>query len=95
MTSLLSGIKTQAMAMLPQLIQTAEPQIESAIVRAMQGMTPEKKQLFSSNLNRLNSVVQREVASPAPVTQPESLPPSPSGGKKRKTRKVRKHKKRT
>jgi hypothetical protein len=82
------------MALLPQIIQTAEPQIESAVVTAMQKMTPQQKQLFSSNLNKLNTVVQRESTTPS---VPATLPPS-MGGKKRRTRKTRratKHKKRT
>lgn len=90
MAAFLSGLKTQAMAMLPQLIQTAEPQIETALVTSMQKMSPQQKQLFSTNLNKLNTVVQREVTTPTlPTTS------APMGGKKRKTRKTRKHKKRT
>ena len=88
-------VKNQAMALLPTLIQTAEPQIEAAVVRAMSGMTPDKKQLFSSNLNKLNTVVQRETTTPSISATPS---PTPMGGKKRrgrKTRRVTKHKKRT
>lgn len=89
MATFLSGLKTQAMAMLPQLIQTAEPQIEAAVVTAMQKMPPQQKQLFSANLNKLNTVVQRETA--ASLT----APPPMGGKKRRKTRRVTKHKKRT
>jgi len=80
-------VKTQAMALLPTLIQNSKPEIERAIVAGMQKMSPVQKQLFSSNLNEINTIVQREVATPAMTT-----PVAPMGGKKRKTRK---HKKRT
>jgi hypothetical protein len=94
MAAFLSGVKTQAMAMLPQLIQTAEPQIESAIVTAMQKMQPQQKQLLSANLNKLNTVVQRESTNP---TLPATVTPSMGGKKRRgrKTRRATKHKKRT
>jgi hypothetical protein len=86
MAGFLSGLKTQAMAMIPQLIQTAEPQLESAVVTAMQKMSPDQKQLFSSNLNKLNTVVQRETSSTATPSM---------GGRKKKTRRVKNLKKRT
>jgi len=75
-------VKTQAMALLPTLIQNSKPEIEKAIVAGMQKMSPQQKAIFSSNLNEINTIVQREVST---VT-------TPMGGKKRKTRK---HKKRT
>jgi hypothetical protein len=84
-----SFVKTQAMALLPTLIQNSKPEIEKAIVTGMQKMSPEQKQIFSSNLNDINTIVQRESS---PVARP------PMGGKKRRTRKTRraaKHKKRT
>jgi hypothetical protein len=79
-------VKTQAMALLPTLIQNSKPEIEKAIVTGMQKMSPQQKDLFSSNLNEINTIVQREV-----TTVPAM------GGKKRKTRtrKIRKYKKRT
>jgi hypothetical protein len=79
-------VKTQAMALLPTLIQNSKPEIEKAIVTGMQKMSPVQKKLFSENLNEINTIVQREVSLPA-TTAPASM-----GGKKRKTRK---HKKRT
>lgn len=85
-------VKTQAMALLPTLIQNSKPEIEKAIVAGMQKMSPQQKGLFSSNLNEINTIVQREVSVPPAVTAPSM------GGKKRKTRKTRrvtKHKKRT
>lgn len=85
-------VKTQAMALLPTLIQNSKPEIEKAIVTGMQKMSPQQKQVFSSNLNEINTIVQREN-----TEQPATLVPSTMGGKKRKTRtrKTRKHKKRT
>lgn len=77
-------VKTQAMALLPTLIQNSKPEIEKAIITGMQKMSPQQKELFSSNLNEINTIVQREAS--APVAIPAM------GGKKRKTRK---HKKRT
>lgn len=73
-------VKNQAMALLPTLIQNSKPEIEKAIVTGMQKMSPTQKQLFSSNLNEINTIVQRESTSPPPAM----------GGKKRKTRKVKK-----
>lgn len=85
-------VKTQAMALLPTLIQNSKPEIEKAIVTGMQKMSPQQKQVFSSNLNEINTIVQRES-----IEQPATLTPPTMGGKKRKTRtrKTRKHKKRT
>lgn len=83
MASFLSGIKNQAMAMVPQLIQTAEPQIEAAISNAMKTMTPAQKATLSTNLNKLNTVVQRE------ATAPPAAPPA-MGGRRRKTMKGKK-----
>lgn len=81
-------VKTQAMALLPTLIQNSKPEIEKAIVTGIGKMSPEQKQLFSSNLNEINTIVQRETT----LAQP-------TGGKKksrtRKTRRTKKYKKRT
>lgn len=92
-SSLLSGIKTQAMAMLPQLVQTAEPQIEAQLrqtLRNIKTTKPRESQLFLTNWKKLDRAVQEELASvPAPAPAPA---PSMGGKKKRKTRK---HKKRT
>lgn len=87
-------VKTQAMALLPTLIQNSKPEIEKAIVAGMQKMSPGQKQLFSSNLDEINTIVQRETAA---ANTTASAPPM--GGKKRrrggKTQRVKKHKKRT
>jgi len=87
-------VKTQAMALLPTLIQNSKPEIEKAIVTGMQKMSPGQKQLFSSNLNEINTIVQRETSAP---TMAATTTPSMGGKKRRgrKTRRVTKHKKRT
>ncbi len=86
MASFLSGIKTQAMAMLPQLIQTAEPQIETQLrqtLRNIKATKPAETAVFLNNWKKLDKAVQEELG----------VPVEPVGGKKR--RKTRKHKKRT
>lgn len=87
-------VKTQAMALLPTLIQNSKPEIEKAIVTGMQKMSPGQKQLFSSNLNEINTIVQRETSTP---TMAATTTPSMGGKKRRgrKTRRATKHKKRT
>ena len=91
-----SFVKTQAMALLPILIQNSKREIEKALVAAMGKMSPQQKELFSSNLNEINTIVQREKTAPSlPATV---TPTPPMGGKKRrgrKTRRATKHKKRT
>jgi hypothetical protein len=87
-------VKSQAMSLLPTLIQNSKPEIEKAIVSGMQKMSPQQKELFSSNLNEINTIVQREKTTPA---LPATVTPL-MGGKKRRARKTRratKHKKRT
>jgi hypothetical protein len=97
MASLLSGLKTQAMAMLPQLVQTAEPQIESQLrqtLRTIKTTKPKESQLFLTNWKKLDKAVQEELA----VVPAEPVAPA-VGGKRRKrggkTQRVKKHKKRT
>lgn len=70
------------MAMVPQLIQTAEPQIEAAISNAMKTMNPQQKATLSANLNKLNTVVQREATAVPPA--------APMGGRRRRTMKGKK-----
>jgi len=84
-------VKKQAMALLPTLIQNSKADIEKAIVTGMQKMSPTQKQIFSSNLNEINTIVQREsttAAVPAPMTT--SAPGA--AGKRKRTRKL-KHRK--
>lgn len=85
MNTLFSGLKTQAMGMLPDLIQNSKGPIENALrefIAKNKNSNPNAAIKFSENLNRINSVVQSEM----------SKPPPSMGGKRRKTRK---HKKRT
>lgn len=89
MAALLSGLKTQAMAMMPQLIETAEPQIEAQLrqtLRTIKATNPRETQLFLTNWKKLDKAVQEELSVPAPVL---------GGKQKRKTRKARTYKKRT
>lgn len=90
MASLLSGIKTQAMAMIPQLVQTAEPQIEAQLRQTLRNIKvskPKETQIFLTNWKKLDRAVQEELSDvPAPM-------PMPMGG--RKKHKTQKHKKRT
>jgi hypothetical protein len=88
-------VKSQAMALLPTLIQNSKGEIEKAVVAGMGKMSPQQKELFSSNLNEINTIVQREKTAPS---LPATVTPPPMGGKKRrgrKTRRATKHKKRT
>lgn len=85
-------VKAQAMALLPTLIQNSKPEIEKAIVTGLQKMSPQQKELFSSNLNEINTIVQREVTAVANVEPPVA---GKRVKKTRQTKKIRKHKKRT
>jgi hypothetical protein len=89
MNALFSGLKDQAMGMVPDLIQNSKVPIESALrdfIAKNKIKNPNAARILSQNLNEINSVVQTEMAKPA------ALPPPATGGKRRKTRK---HKKRT
>lgn len=91
MATLLSGLKTQAMTMIPQLIETAEPQIEVQLRKTLQQIkatNPKESQLFLTNWKKLDKVVQQEL-----VDNPLPLPTL--GGKKKKTQKLKRYKKRT
>lgn len=83
MTSLFSGLTTQAMAMLPKLVQTAEPQIEKQLRTSLQTIKatkPAESEIFLMNWKKLDKAVRDELDVPA------------VGAKRRRTRK---HKKRT
>ena len=91
MNALFSGIKSQAMGMLPELIEKSKDPIKTALtdfINENKVKNPNSVKVFSQNLNEINSVVQ------AAVTKPASLPPATPAvaGKRRKTRR---HKKRT
>ena len=88
MAAFISGLKTQAMAMLPQLVQNAEPQMEAQLrqtLRTIKATKPAESELFLTNWRKLDKAVQEELS-----VQDPSLA---MGGKKK--RKTRKHKKRT
>jgi hypothetical protein len=87
MAGLFSGLKTQAMTMLPQLIQTAEPQIAKAIETALQNMTPPQQQLFLTNWKKLDTVVQTTISQPV-----QAAPVAPAAGKRKRTRKLKQRK---
>ncbi len=83
MAEFLSGLKTQVMAMLPQLIETAEPQMESKlreVLRSIKTTKPAEAGLFLSNWKKLDKAVQEEL----------SDLPTVSAGRRKKTRKVKK-----
>lgn len=90
MAGFLSGLKTQAMAMVPQLIETAEPQISQAIKTALEKMNPSQKQTFLTNWNKLDTVVKTTLSQPVPATP--VAPVAPAAGKRKRTRKL-KHRK--
>jgi hypothetical protein len=88
MNSLFSGLKDQAMGMLPDLIQNSKVPIQTALrefITKNKVNNPNAARVFSDNFNEINSVVQSEMAKPV----------VPTGGKRRKTKRVTKHKKRT
>ena len=86
MASVLSGLKSQIMTMLPKLIETAEPQLEIELRKSLQQIkitNPNEAQLFLTNWKKLNNVVQSELVS------------SQAGGKKKRTKTLKRYKKRT
>ncbi len=85
MASFFSGLKSQAISMLPTLIEQAGPQIEGAVKQAMAKMSPQQKAIFSSNLNRINGVVQQEMRKPSP-------PAARVAGNRKRTLKLKKRK---
>lgn len=83
MATLFSGLTTQVMAMLPKLIETAEPQIEQQLrtsLRSIKATKPAESDIFLANWKKLDKAVRDELDVPA------------VGAKRRRTRK---HKKRT
>jgi hypothetical protein len=82
MASLFAGLKEKAIAMLPQLIETAEPQIEGQlrqILRDMKLKHPEEVGVFYANWRKLNGMVESELAQVA--------------GRRKRTRKLKRTKK--
>ena len=83
MTSLFSGLTKQATAMLPSLIQNAEPQIEQQLRTSLRGIKatkPAESQIFLTNWKKLDKAVREELGAPSPVM----------GAKRRRTRKNKK-----
>lgn len=92
MNALFSGIKTQAMSMLPELIEKSKEPIKTALtdfIKENKVKNPNSVRVFSQNLNEINSVVQ------SAVTSPTTLPPATPAAVGGRNRKTRKHKKRT
>ena len=87
MAAFLSGLKDQALKMIPQLIQTAEPQISEAIKTGLQKMNPTQQQTFLMNWKKLDNVVQTTLSQPV-----QAAPVAPAAGKRKRTRKL-KHRK--
>lgn len=82
MAAFLSGLKDQAMKMLPGLIEQNEPGLESKLretLRTIKASNPAESQLFLTNWRKLNAAIESELA-------------APSAGKRKRTHKV-KHRK--
>jgi hypothetical protein len=85
MNALFSGLKDQAMGMVPDLIQNSKVPIQTALrefIAKNKVKNPNAARVLSQNLNEINSVVQSEMAKPTVAP--------PVGGKRRKTRRVSK-----
>jgi hypothetical protein len=82
MAGLFAGLKEKAIAMLPQLIETAEPQIEGQlrqILRDMKLKHPEEVGTFYTNWGKLNRMIEAELGQVA--------------GRRKRTRKLKRTKK--
>ncbi len=82
MAGLFAGLKEKAIAMLPQLIETAEPQIEAQlrqIIRDMKMKNPEQVATFYTNWKKLNTMIDSELGQVA--------------GRRKRTRKIKRTKK--
>jgi len=82
MAGLFAGLKEKAVAMLPQLIQTAEPQIEGQlrqILRDMKIQHPEEVRTFYMNWKKLSAMIDSELGQ--------------SAGRRKRTRKLKRTKK--
>lgn len=82
MAGLFAGLKEKAIAMLPQLIETTEPQIEGQlrqILRDMKLKHPEEVGVFYANWRKLNGMVESELGQVA--------------GRRKRTRKLKRTKK--
>jgi hypothetical protein len=83
MAGLFAGLKERAIAMLPQLIETAEPQIETQlrqILRDMKLKHPEEVGTFYTNWKKLNAMIDSELGQTV-------------GARRKRTRKLKRTKK--
>ena len=60
--------RSAALKEMPNIIESQEPKIEEALVKALNIMKSEEKALFLENWNKLNVVVQRELLKPQTST---------------------------
>lgn len=82
MAGLFAGLKEKAIGMLPQLIETAEPQIEAQLRQVLRDMKikhPEEIGTFYTNWKKLNTMIDSELGQ--------------SAGRRKRTRKLKRTKK--
>jgi len=77
MAGFFAGLNSKLMGMLPELLRTAEPQIQASVTDAVSKMPPNKAAVVKANMQKLNDAVQA-----APIAQ---LPVQ--AGKRKKTSK--------
>jgi hypothetical protein len=53
-----NSARQMAIDKIPSLIETYEPQIETQLKTSLSAMKPEEKELFLTNWNKLNRVIQ-------------------------------------
>jgi hypothetical protein len=53
-----NSARQMAIDKIPSLIETYEPQIETQLKTSLAAMKPEEKELFLTNWNKLNRVIQ-------------------------------------
>lgn len=83
MAGLFAGLKEKAIGMIPQLVESAEPQIEAQmrqVLRDMKLKHPEEVAIFYTNWKKLNSMIDSEIG--------QSV-----GGRRKRTRKLKRTKK--
>ena len=80
----LTSLKNAAIEKLPGLIESAEPQIEAALVKAVSGMPPARVAMLSTNLKKLSAAVDK--ASLAQTSPPVAA------GKRKSSKKTRRNK---
>lgn len=73
MAAFFAGLKEKVIGMLPELLRTAEPQIQASVTSAVTKMEPSKAAVVKANMQKLNDAVQAA--------------PSVAGGKRKKTSK--------